>query len=185
MKVVFRILKMKVPLWLLLLTGVIITIESVQIVSEIRLHSEYRRYFIEKIRFNSDGIYQNLEYICQNKDDKEKISSSLIGAYHYSNALDDTHYFILQRGAFNGEKTYTGYEARKFVTFSYVKSALEQILNEYKETNNLSESDYKTIQLFCEEFRNLSEAITENPYMTNEQFVDCVKELYTSVYSQQ
>lgn len=180
-----RFLQRKVPLWVLLLAGIVIAAESVQIISEIKLRSDHQRYCMAKIRAASDGIYQNLEYLFPNKDDEEIVSPSLIGAYHYSNDLNEEHYFTLRRIAFADGKSYTGYDAQKFITFGYVNSTLEQILNEYSETHTLSEKDYETLQLFCEEFRSLSETITENPYMSNEQFLDCISNLYNSIYPKQ
>ncbi len=46
-KFVLGFLQMKVPLWLLLLAGIVIIIEAVQIVSEFRVRSEYRRYYFK------------------------------------------------------------------------------------------------------------------------------------------
>ena len=181
-KNMFKFLQKKVPLWGLLLAGIIIIAESAQIMTETRLRSEHRKYWIEKVRFCSNAIYQNLEYILENEDDEEKITPSLIGAYLYSDQLDDVQYFVLQKTSYADGKTYTGYEAQKVFIFEYVHTTLEQILNEYKETYSLSESDYKTIQLFCEEFHSLSETIKENPQMSKEQFEDCISTLYTSIY---
>lgn len=186
MRIVFRFLQRKVPLWILLLTGIIIAVESIQIVAEIKFHSEQRSYYIESVKHASDGIYQNLEYIFPNKDDDEKVTQSIIGAYLYSNDLFNTRYFIPKWTVFGVEKDiYRGYSSYDFLTFGYVNSILEQMLNEYKKTYHLSESDYETLQLFCKGFRDLSEEIEEKPHMSNKQFVDCIEKLYTAVYLKQ
>lgn len=182
----FKFFQRKVPLWMLLLTGIIIAVESVQIVAEIKFHSEQRSYYIESVKHASDAIYQNIENIFSNKDDEEIVTPSIIGAYLYSGELFNTRYFIPKWTVFGVEKDiYKGYLSNDFLTFGYVKSILEQMLNEYNKTYQLSESDYETLQLFCKGFHDLSEKIEEKPHMSNEQFVDCIEELYTTVYLKQ
>lgn len=182
----FKFFQRKVPLWMLLLTGLIIAVESVQIVAEIKFHSEQRSYYIESVKHASDAIYQNIENIFSNKDDEEIVTPSIIGAYLYSDKLFSTRYFIPKWTVFGVEKDiYKGYLSNDFLTFGYVKSILEQMLNEYNKTYQLSETDYETLQLFCKGFRNLSEKIEEKPHMSNKQFIDCIEELYTTVYLKQ
>ena len=57
-KNMFKFLQKKVPLWGLLLAGIIIIAESAQIMTETRLRSEHRKYWIEKVRFCSNAIWR-------------------------------------------------------------------------------------------------------------------------------
>ena len=173
----------RVPLWGLLLALVVILCCTVQIGAEVKLHRTQRSAFIQSLMAYANGISQNLSNASVNTFDSEGMVAELTGARLHSEQLCILLYRIPEHTVFGHEKGLLDeLSGSPDLAFAYVRSQLNEILNEYLEKNCLSAKSLSTIQLISDAFSSFYDSLDGQDYVSQKSLISYMDTLCTTIY---
>ena len=178
-----ELFKRKVPLGAFLVALAMVFLCAVQLLADINMHNEDREIFIEDLKTYSEGIYLNLENVCQQSSDSEKMEASLIGAYLYSMDLQGLIYRVPRHTIF-GKKCslFFDVDVSPNVAFPFVSSQLKQIRDEYFETGEVSADSISTIEMLSTAFSEFCAGVGDEADISQRTFTEWMNKLTEKIY---
>lgn len=182
-----KIFTRKVPLWGLLIALLVILCCAVQICAEIRFHSNQCSAFMRRFVTPADGISQNLSNFLLDTSTAEEADAALIGACLYAEQLDRLMYCVPRYTIFGSERGLldeleNSSSQPPSRTFSLVALQLREILNEYHETNALSEESLSTIRKISDAFSTFYDNLDGQNHISQKSFLNYLDILCTAIY---